>query len=232
MVGGLFGMFFLGALYLQRVLGYDAIEIGLAFLPVSLGIGDPLARLSRRGSCMRFGPRAVLLAGLASIAGGLALFSPASRSTATTSPTCCPRCSCSAPARGLSFPALMALAMTGATAEDSGLLSGLVNTTQQVGAALGLAVLATLATSRSDEPARRRRQPGRRAHRRLHARVRVGRRVRRRRDRDRGRSALRRPPAEAERAPRARARLRGGRVGPAGLVARSCRACPSSRSSA
>ena len=51
---------------------------------------------------------------------------------------------------GLSFPALMALAMTGATATDSGLLSGLVNTTQQVGAALGLAVLATLATSRSD----------------------------------------------------------------------------------
>ena len=45
MVGGLFGMFFLGVLYLQRVLGYDAIEIGLAFLPVSLGIGDPLARL-------------------------------------------------------------------------------------------------------------------------------------------------------------------------------------------
>lgn len=51
---------------------------------------------------------------------------------------------------GLAFPALMTLAMSGATASDSGFASGLVNTTQQVGAALGLAVLATLATSRSD----------------------------------------------------------------------------------
>ena len=51
---------------------------------------------------------------------------------------------------GLSFPALMTLAMSGATRSDSGLASGLVNTTQQVGGALGLAVLATLSTSRSD----------------------------------------------------------------------------------
>jgi MFS family permease len=51
---------------------------------------------------------------------------------------------------GLSFPALMTLAMSGATPSDSGLASGLVNTTQQVGGALGLAVLATLATTRTD----------------------------------------------------------------------------------
>ena len=50
MVAGLFGMFFLGALYLQRVLGYDAIEIGLAFLPVSLGDRRALARRLARGS--------------------------------------------------------------------------------------------------------------------------------------------------------------------------------------
>ena len=148
MVGGLFGVFFLGVLYLQRVLGYDAIEIGLAFLPVSLGIGILSLGFSAR-LVMRFGPRAVLLAGLASIAGGLALFSqvPVDGSYVTD---VLPAMLLIGAGGGLSFPALMALAMTGATAEDSGLLSGLVNTTQQVGAALGLAVLATLAASRSD----------------------------------------------------------------------------------
>ena len=59
---------------------------------------------------------------------------------------------------GLAFPALMTLAMSGATPSDSGLASGLVNTTQQVGGALGLAVLATLSTSRTKRPARRRRR--------------------------------------------------------------------------
>ena len=58
---------------------------------------------------------------------------------------------------GLGFPALMTLAMSGATPSDSGLASGLVNTTVQVGGAIGLAVLATLATERTDDAARRRR---------------------------------------------------------------------------
>ena len=63
---------------------------------------------------------------------------------------------------GVCFPALMTLAMSGATPEDAGLASGLVNTTTQVGGAIGLAVLATLSTERSDEPDRRRRRQGRR----------------------------------------------------------------------
>src|SRR4029450_3552432 len=67
MIAGLFGMFFLGVLYMQRVLGFDAIEIGLAFLPVSLGIGVLSLGFSPRLN-MRFGPRAVLLAGLALVA--------------------------------------------------------------------------------------------------------------------------------------------------------------------
>ena len=58
---------------------------------------------------------------------------------------------------GLGFPSLMGLAMSGATPSDSGLASGLVNTTVQVGGAIGLAVLATLASERTDDPARRRR---------------------------------------------------------------------------
>ena len=74
MVAGLFGMFFLGALYLQRVLGYDAVETGLAFLPVSVGIGVLSLGFSAR-LMQRFGERATLLPGLALIAAGLLLFS-------------------------------------------------------------------------------------------------------------------------------------------------------------
>ena len=76
MVAGLFGMFFLGALYLQRVLGYDALEVGLAFLPVALLIGLLSLGFSAR-LIMRFGARATLLPGLALIAAGLALFARA-----------------------------------------------------------------------------------------------------------------------------------------------------------
>src|SRR5215213_2503500 len=148
MIGGMFGVFFLGVLYLQRVLGYDAIEIGLAFLPVSLGIGGFSLFLSPR-LILRFGPRAVLIAGLASLAAGLALFSqvPVDGRYVTD---VLPAMLLLGAGAGVSFPSLMGLAMSSATPADSGLLSGLVNTTQQVGAALGLAVLATLATSRSD----------------------------------------------------------------------------------
>jgi EmrB/QacA subfamily drug resistance transporter len=148
MIGGLFGVFFLGVLYLERVLGYDAIEIGLAFLPVSLGIGAFSLFLSPR-LILRFGPRAVLIAGLASLAAGLALFSqvPVDGRYITD---VLPAMVLLGAGAGVSFPSLMGLAMSSATPADSGLLSGLVNTTQQVGAALGLAVLATLATSRSD----------------------------------------------------------------------------------
>ena len=76
MVAGLFGMFFLGALYLQRVLGYDAIEIGLAFLPVAVLIGALSLGFSARLN-MRFGARATLLPGLALIVAGLLLFARA-----------------------------------------------------------------------------------------------------------------------------------------------------------
>jgi EmrB/QacA subfamily drug resistance transporter len=148
MVAGLFGVFFLGALYLQRVLGYDAIEVGLAFLPVALGIGVLSLSVSPR-LITRFGARATLLPGLVLIAAGLALFqrAPVDGSYLTD---LLPVMLMLGVGAGLSFPALMTLAMTGATPSDAGLASGLVNTTQQVGGALGLAVLATLSTSRTD----------------------------------------------------------------------------------
>ncbi|MGZ4201724.1 MAG: MFS transporter [Thermoleophilaceae bacterium] len=148
MVAGMFGMFFLGALYLQRVLGFDPIEVGLAFLPVSVGIGVMSLGFSER-LITRFGPKATLIPGLVLIIAGLALFS---RSPVHASywADVLPSMVMLGIGAGVSFPALMTLAMSGATPADSGLASGLVNTTQQVGGALGLAVLATLSTTRTD----------------------------------------------------------------------------------
>ena len=148
MVAGLFGMFFLGTLYMQRVLGYDALEIGLAFLPVALAIGILSLGFAER-LIMRFGARTTLLPGLVLITAGLILFAlvPVQSSYLTD---LFPIMIFLGVGAGLSFPALMTLAMSGATQSDSGLASGLVNTTLQAGGALGLAVLATLSTSRTD----------------------------------------------------------------------------------
>jgi EmrB/QacA subfamily drug resistance transporter len=148
MVAGLFGMFFLGTLYMQRVLGYDALEIGLAFLPVALAIGILSLGFAER-LIMRFGARTTLLPGLVLITAGLILFAlvPVQSSYLTD---LFPIMILIGVGAGLSFPALMTLAMSGATQTDSGLASGLVNTTLQAGGALGLAVLATLSTSRTD----------------------------------------------------------------------------------
>ncbi len=148
MVAGMFGMFFLGALYLQRVLGYDAIEVGLAFLPVALSIGILSATVAP-WLIVRHGGRAALLPGLALMAAGLAYFQRLPLD-ATYAVDLFPSMLLLGLGAGLSFPALMTLAMSAATPEDSGLASGLVNTTQQVGGALGLAVLATLSTTRTE----------------------------------------------------------------------------------
>jgi EmrB/QacA subfamily drug resistance transporter len=144
-VGGMFGMFFLGSLYMQRVLGYSPLRIGLAFLPVALLIGALSVGLAAR-LIIRFGPRATLIPGLVLGAAGLALFTqaPVGGSYATD---LLPSMVLVGVGAGLSFPALMTLAMSGAEPSQAGLASGLVNTTQQVGGALGLAVLATLAST-------------------------------------------------------------------------------------
>ncbi|HEU4493640.1 MAG TPA: MFS transporter [Rubrobacteraceae bacterium] len=146
-VAGMFGMFFLGVLYLQRVLGYDALETGLAFLPTTVVIGTLSVRYSER-LIMRFGARRTLLPGLVLIAAGLALFArvPVDGNYVID---VLPSTILLGTGVGASFPALMTLAMSGATESDAGLASGLVNTTVQVGAAVGLAVLATLSATRS-----------------------------------------------------------------------------------
>jgi fucose permease len=147
-VAGMFGMFFLGVLYLQRVLGYDALQTGLAFLPTTIVMGTLSVRYSER-VIMRFGTRRTLLPGLALIAAGLALFArvPVDGDYVTD---VLPSTILLGAGIGTSFPALMTLAMSGATPSDAGLASGLVNTTVQVGAAVGLAVLATLSATRSE----------------------------------------------------------------------------------
>jgi EmrB/QacA subfamily drug resistance transporter len=147
MVAGLFGMFVLGALFMQRVLGYDAIGTGLAFLPVSVGIGVLSVGLAPRLT-MRFGARAVLLPSLALLAIALVWLSRVPVDAGYVVDIL-PAMALFGIGAGMSFPALMTLAMSSASPSDAGLASGLVNTTQQVGGALGLAVLTTLATSRT-----------------------------------------------------------------------------------
>jgi EmrB/QacA subfamily drug resistance transporter len=147
-VAGMFGMFFMGSLYLEQVQGYDALQIGLAFLPVTIIMGTLTARYSEP-LITRFGARRLLFPGLGLVAAGLALFTRAPVD-ATYVVDVLPVLILLGTGVGICFPALMTIAMSGATRADAGLASGLVNTSAQVGGALGLAVLATLSTERSD----------------------------------------------------------------------------------
>ncbi len=144
-VAGMFSMFFLGSLYMERVLGYSPLRIGLAFLPVAILIGVFSVGLASRLN-IRFGPRATLIPGLVLGAAGLALFTQAPVG-ANYVGNLLPSMVLVGVGAGLSFPSLMTLAMSGAEPSQAGFASGLVNTTQQVGGALGLAVLATLAST-------------------------------------------------------------------------------------
>lgn len=147
LVAGMFGMFFLGALYLQRVLRYDALGIGLAFLPTTLVMGTMSLRYSER-LMMRFGARRVLIVGMSLAALGLGWFAQVPVHDAYVVHVL-PALLVLGLGIGGSFPALMAVAMVGAGPEDAGLASGLVNTTAQMGGAIGLAVLATVASTHS-----------------------------------------------------------------------------------
>ena len=143
----LFGMFFLGSLYFQRVLGYDPLRIGLAFLPFSLFIA--ILSFASGPLITRFGARAVLLPSLVLMGVGLLFFArvPVEADyVVDVLPSILPL----GVGFGLAFPSLMALGMSGASEHDSGLASGLLMTTQQVGGALGLSVLASLSASRTN----------------------------------------------------------------------------------
>ncbi len=148
MVAGMLGFQFVTALYLQQVLGLDALATGVAFLPVplviavaSLGFADRLAA--------RFGPRAVLPAGLGLVIAGLLLLTRVPVGGAYFTDVL-PSLLLMGLGAGVAIPALMGLAMTDVAAADAGVASGLINTAQQVGAAVGTAVLAAVAASRTE----------------------------------------------------------------------------------
>ena len=145
---GMFAMFFLGALYLQRVLAYNPLEVGLAFLPSTLAMGTISLRYTER-LVTRFGSRRVLTPGLAFIGIGLLLFARTPVDGGYLADVLAPVVFIGVGA-GLAFPSLFTLAMSGASAEDAGVASGIANSSPQIGGAVGLAVLATLSASRTD----------------------------------------------------------------------------------
>ncbi|MGX7678951.1 MFS transporter [Jatrophihabitans sp. DSM 45814] len=145
---GMFGTFFLGALYVQKVLHYGPLKIGFAFLPASVLMGAISVRYSDR-LIARFGARHLCTFGMSCIGAALALFAFAPIGANYWLHIFIPL-SIIGVGAGLCFPPLMGLAMSGATADDAGLASGLINTTGQVGGALGLAVLATMSATRTN----------------------------------------------------------------------------------
>ena len=220
LVVGMFGMFFLGALYLQRIEGYDPLQVGLAFLPSTVVMGTMSLRVSGP-LVMRFGPKATLIVSLFSIGLGLVLFSltPVGANYVTE---VMPATIFIGLGAGLGFPSLMMLAMSGATPEDSGLASGL-DQHECSGRRRHRAGRARHARERADEhPACRRRVDQRRAQRGLPPGLPDRRRARGRRHRDRrGRAALGQP---GRRAPARQAQPRGARVLRRGLS--TIIACP------
>jgi EmrB/QacA subfamily drug resistance transporter len=143
----LFSMFFLGSLYFQRVLGFDPLGIGLAFMPFTLAIA--ILSFASGPLITRFGARAVLLPSLVSMAVGLVFFARVpveANYLVDVLPAVLPL----GVGFGLAFPALMELGMSSASEDDTGLASGLLMTTQQVGGALGLSVLASLSAAQTN----------------------------------------------------------------------------------
>jgi EmrB/QacA subfamily drug resistance transporter len=148
-VAGMFSMFFMGSLYMQRVLGYDALQIGFAFLPATVIMGVLSLGYSHK-LVMRYGARTVMVPAFALVMAGLVLFTQAPVDGGYAEHVL-PTMVLFGIGGGLGFPALMTIAMSDVAPQDAGLASGLVNTTAQVGGALGLAVLATLATTRTGD---------------------------------------------------------------------------------
>ena len=145
MVAAFFGFFFLGALDLQRVLGYGPMAIGLAFMPTTVTMGLFSVRFTAP-LIMRFGSRAVLLAGLTLIATGM-MWLWRSPMASDYLLDLLPAIAVLGLGGGLAFTSLTMIAMSDTTPADSGVVSGLLNTTTQMGAALGLAVLATISAA-------------------------------------------------------------------------------------
>jgi EmrB/QacA subfamily drug resistance transporter len=144
----MFAWFFISALYLQEVLGYTALEVGLAFLPATLIMGAFSISLSAK-LIMRFGIKTPLATGLLLAAHGWLLFvrAPVDGNFVVDVLPSMILLGCGA---GMAFNPVLLAAMSDVAPEQSGLASGIVNTSFMMGGALGLAILASLAASRTD----------------------------------------------------------------------------------
>jgi EmrB/QacA subfamily drug resistance transporter len=144
----LFSMFFFVSLYMQQVLGYKPLKAGLSYLPLAVTIILSAGIASQLVS--RFGFKPILISGMTLIAIGLLMFSgvPVHGSFAAD---VLPASLVAAAGLGFSFVPVTIAAVSGVRDDDAGLASGLINTSQQIGGALGLAVLATIATSRTND---------------------------------------------------------------------------------
>ncbi len=147
LVTGMYSTFFLGSLYLEHVRHYTAVQTGAAWLPWTITIAILSQGITAR-LVARFGPLRVLTAGMASAVIGLLLFSTVGPDT-TFFPTIFFACFAIGLGIGSAFMPLLTLAMADVPAADSGLGSGITNVSQQVGGALGLAVLSTIAANRT-----------------------------------------------------------------------------------
>ena len=144
---GMFACFFLGSLYLNRILGFGPVQTGLAFLPMTITVGTLSLGATAR-LVERFGPRQCTSFGLIAIVAALVLLSGAGEQT-----TYFPRLFFAFGLLGLgagtSFMPLLTIALAGVPAEDAGLASGIVNVSMQLSAALGLAVLGSISSDRT-----------------------------------------------------------------------------------
>jgi EmrB/QacA subfamily drug resistance transporter len=148
MAGAMFGLFFLSALYLQLVLGYSPLEVGLGFLPATIVWGLSSIALSDR-LVMRFGIKLPVIAGLLVFVLALVLFARAPADGNFTLDVL-PAMLLFGLGGGITFNPLLLAAMGDVAPTEAGLASGIVNTAFMMGGALGLAVLASLAASRTD----------------------------------------------------------------------------------
>jgi EmrB/QacA subfamily drug resistance transporter len=146
----LFAMFFFISLYMQQVLGYDALKAGISYLPLAFGIIVSAGIASQLVTRLGFKP--ILVAGLLLSAVGLVWFAQVSPDGSYLGDILFPSIVL-AFGLGFAFVPMTIAAVTGVTSEQAGLASGLINTSQQVGGALGLAVLATIANSRTTDVA-------------------------------------------------------------------------------
>jgi EmrB/QacA subfamily drug resistance transporter len=144
----LFSMFFFVSLYMQVVLGYDALEAGLAYLPLAGGIIVSAGIAS--GLVTRYGFKPVLVTGLVLTAIALVWFAQVEVGGTYLGDILLPSL-VAAVGLGFAFVPMTIAAVSGVEPHETGLASGLINTSQQVGGALGLAILASIANSRTDE---------------------------------------------------------------------------------